>query len=317
MGTSVSSSGPGSGVPFVPPWVIDPDAADSASPVSGPDDASASPVSDPDVAAPASPVSDPDTATPPTSLADYQDVAQEVGDDANRPQQIPTQIAPPGRFRGARINMGRFARSGSGDSMKRGLGHYVRTGLGGAHRASHRMAGTARRAGALYGVLNALSSGTAPPVDLGIDTARLAGGSAREIVDRIAEALSPSDGTQDSEASRRSISQTLCELIRREPTADLTALTQEQIELGMELFISADIYRRMELDVGQTVFDRAPDPATAIRRLGEMERYARQAVAASFRSRTANSGSFTQQAATRLASRVIQDTFEIFESYLS
>ena len=290
MGTSISSSGPGSGVPFVPPWV-----------------------SDPDVATPISP----------TSPADDQDVDQEAGvdqesgDDANRPQQMPTQIAPPGRFRGTKTNLGRFASSGSGGSMRRGLGQYVWTGLGGSRQASHRMAGTARKAGALYGVLHALSSGTTPSVDLGIDAARLAGRPAREIVDRIAETLSPIDGTQDSEASRNSISQALCELIRREPTADLTALTREQIELSMELFISADIFRRIELDVGKTVFDRAPDPVTAIRRLGEMDRYARQAVAASFRRQPANSGSFTQQAATRLASRVIQNTFEIFESYLS
>ena len=281
MGTSASSSGPGSGVPLVPPWVNDPEA------------------------------------TAPTSPAEETGVDQEAGNDSNIPQQMPTEIAPKGRFRGARTNLGRFASLGSGDSMRRGLGQYARSGLGGSRRASQRMAGTARKAGALYGVLHALSSGTTPTVDLRIDPARLAGLPARETVDRIAEALSPSDGTQDSEASRNSISQALCELIRREPTADLAALTPEQIELTVELFIGADICRRIDLDVGKTVFQRAPDPASAIRRLEHMYRYVRQAVAAAFRRQFANPGTLTQQATTRLVSRVIQDTFQIFESYLS
>ena len=278
MGTSASSSGPGSGVPLVPPWV-----------------------------------SDPDTATP-TSPAGNQGPEKGAGDDVNAPQQVPTQVAPTGRFRGARTNLRGFAHSGSSDSLERGLGHYARTGLGGSRTARRRMAGTARKAGALYGVLHALSSGTTAAVDL----AHLVGRSARETVDRIAAALSPSDGTQDSEASRRSISQALCELIRREPTADLAGLTREQIELATELFIDADICCRIELDIGRTVLDGAPDAATAMHRLREMYRYVRQAVAASFRRRTANpDGPLTQRAATLLASEVIQDTFEVFESYLS
>ena len=123
---------------------------------------------------------------------------------------------------------------------------------------------------------------------------------AREIVDRIAEALSPSDGTLDSEASRTSISWALCEFMRREPEADLLALTLEQIALAMELFIGADICSRIELDVGKTILDRAPDPATAVDRFQEMKRYVRQVVAACFRRRLTNSGPLSQREAAQL-----------------
>ena len=278
MGTSASSSGPGSGVPLVPPWVSDPDFPFP----NGPND----------------------------------EEEPEVEDSEDLPIASP-QIAPRGRFSRARANLGEFASSGSGYSLSQGIGHYVQTGLGGSRNASRRMAGTARRAGVLYGVLHALSSGTTPVVDLGLDPARLAGRPAREIVDRIAGALSPSDGSLDSEASRHSISQALCELIRREPTLDIAALTHEHIILATELFISADICRRIEVDVGKTVLDKAPDSATAMRRLEQMYRYVRQVVASSFRRRPASSEPLTQRAATRLASRAIQDTVEVFESYLS
>ena len=278
MGTSGSSTGPGSGVHLIPPWVSDPEIQPSTEP--GDDQ-------------------QPDEDTPETL-----------------PEASP-QIAPMGRFRGARTELGDFARSNSDYSLRQGVGHYVRTGLGGSRNASRRMAGTARRAGALYGVLQDLSGGRTPPAHPDLDPAHLVGRHAREIVDRIAEALSPSDGTQDSEAGRHSISQALSELIRREPSIDLTALTQEQIVLALELFIGSDICRRIELDVGKAIFDRAPDAATAIRRLGQMYRYVRQVVASTFRLWSTEPEPVTQQAATSLVHRVIQNTFEVFESYLS
>ena len=281
MGTSISSSGPGSGVSLVPSWVSDLDAVE------------------------------------PTFSDAEQDVEQENGEDVDSRQEALTPLAPPRRFMGARINLNRFATSGSGASMERGLGQYVRKGLGGSSRASQRMAGTARKASALYGVLYALSRGTPPEVDLGIAPARLAGRSAREVVDRIAAALSPSDGTLDSEASRRSISQALCRLIRREPTVDLAALTMEQIELALELFIGEDICSRINLDVGKTVKTKAPSLVTAMERMAQMFRYVRERVAESFRQRRADFGPLTQQAAYNLAFKVIQDTFEVFEECLS
>ena len=278
MGTSASSPGPEGGVPLVPPWVPEPE----IEPAVIPDGDQGPEIEVPGVPSPAPPL-----------------------------------LAPPGRFRGARINLGQFAGSGSQGGLRRGLGHYVRTGLGGSRNASRRMGSTARKAGALYGVLQALGSGTAPQVDLGIDPAGLAGHPAREIVDRIAEALSPSDGTLDSEASRNSISWALCEFMRRVPGADLLALTLEQIALAMELFIGADICSRIELDVGKSIFGRAPDPATAVDRLQEMKRYVRQVIAARFRRRSTNSDPLTQRESVQLANRVIQETFEVFESYLS
>ena len=278
MGTSASSPGPGRGVPLIPPWVPEPEFEPAEVPGEG---------------------QGPETEEP------------EV-----RPP-VPAQLAPAGRFRGARTHLGQFAGSGSQYELRRGLGHYARSGLGGSGNASRRMASTAGKAGALYGVLQGLGSGAVPQVDLGIDPAGLAGRPAREIVDRIAEALSPTDGTLDSEASRNSISWALCEFMRREPGVNLVALTQGQTELVVELFISADICSRIELDVGKAIFDRALDPVTAVNRLQEMNRYVRQVVAASFRRRSTNSGPLTQREATQLAYRVIQDAFDVFESYLS
>ena len=91
----------------------------------------------------------------------------------------------------------------------------------------------------------------------------------------------------------------------------------KQIFLTMVLYIGADICSRIELDVGKTILEKAPDPATALERVQEMKGYVRQVVANRFRRRSADAGPLTQREASQLATRVIQDTFEIFESYLS
>ena len=278
MGTSGSSSGPGTGVELIPPWVTDTEIEPSVEP------------------------------------GDNQEPGEE---DPENPPEAPPKKAPFGRFRGARTHLGRYASSGSDYSLRRGVGHYVRSGLGGSRNASRRMAGTARRAGALYGVLHDLRGGRTPGSYPDLDPAALEGRPAREIVERIAEALSPSDGTLDAEAGRYSISQALSELIRRNPAIDLTSLTQEEIVLATELFVVADIRRRIELDVGKAIFAKAPDASTAIRRLDQMYRYVRQVVASAFRLWSNEPEPVTQQAAISLAEGVIQNTFEVFESYLS
>src|SRR5438876_896952 len=107
MGTSASSQGAPSGVPLVPPWV-------------------------PDV---------------PSGNGD------DDGDEEQAPHQQQTVTAPPvpiaprARFGPARTNLGEYASSGSSDAMRRGLGHYIGRGLGGARVATRRFGGTASTAG--------------------------------------------------------------------------------------------------------------------------------------------------------------------------
>lgn len=284
MGTSVSSSGPNSGVRLVPPWVGDP----------GTD-------SEPNFNGPASSISD-------------QEVSQTEENIEDVSQKITSPLAPRYRFRGTNLNLNRFATTGSRDSMRKGIRQYVRKGLGGSHWASERMAGTPRRARALYGVLRALSSGVSPEPDLGIDTESLAGRPVHEILDRIIEGLSPSDGSQDSEASRNSVFHALSRLIREDPTAELIALTNEQIDLAIEYFVGEEICRRIELDVGTTILLNAHRAVSAIHLLGEIHRYVGQAVSLAFRNQVSISRPLTQSSVAGLVSKIIDDVLYIFGS---
>ncbi|MEJ7928289.1 Qat anti-phage system associated protein QatB [Sphingobium sp. AN641] len=236
--------------------------------------------------------------------------------DGQGPTPQPTPDAPARRFQPARTRLGKYGGSGSADDLRKGLGHYSKGGLGGASTAARRMAGTAQTAGGLFGVLSALSTGTAIPSDVPLDTASLAGKSQSEIADIIAETLRPVDGTQDGEAARDAVSRALSEILEQDPNADLTALGDAQIDQVIESYVAHDLAHRIELDVGKAVLDKAPNYATGADRLEEMKAFVRQEVARAFRARQQAGAKMDRQNAATLSGEVLRDTFEIFESYI-
>ena len=117
--------------------------------------------------------------------------------------------------------MGDFARTGDERDMRRGLGHYVRTGYGGSNVTTQRFGSTAATAGALGGALAGVASGQPAVPGSPLDPALLAGRAANEVMDAVVEAVRPVDGTQDAEAERAAIRDALSELLTRFPEADL------------------------------------------------------------------------------------------------
>jgi hypothetical protein len=296
MGTSTSSRGPGKDVPLVPQWVP---AAPGGQPLPPPQPPQPTPSvtgAPGQPSPPAQPVSPPHPPQPP-------------------PLAPAVPMAPARRFQQARTNLGRFARSGSRDDLRRGLGHYSRSGLGGSSTAARRMGGTAQRAGGLYGVLDALRTGTQIPQGVGLDPAQLAGKSQAEIADLIASALAPVDGTQDGEAARDSVNRSLSELLEADTTADLTNLNSTQIDGVVEGYIAHDLAHRIELDVGKAVLDKANSYAEGVERLQEMKSYVRQEVARAFRVRR-GAQPMNRQNAASMSDAILRDTFDIFESYI-
>lgn len=265
MGTSASSSGPGGGVPLVPPWVPE---AGASEPVS----------------------------------------KQEQAD--------PGPLSAPARFGTARRGLADFARSGERSSLSRGLASYTGKGLGGARSAARRMGGASTRSGILFDALGGLSARTFDPAQLGFDAAGLVGRSAREIIDRVARFVSPSDGSQDAESSQRAVNAALSDLLASDPVVDITSLTEQQIDWILERHIVYEIVQRIELDVGKAIVDKSPSPASAIDRMKEMREYVEETVSAAFRAHRQANRPVNSVEATTLTSTVIQETFSVFEEYV-
>ncbi len=284
MGTSKSSTGSPSGTPLVPPWTPDP-----VAPTGGGGDGNTDDVG-----------------------AKGDDPIAPIAPTVSPSQKIP--IAPSGRFGSARTSLGKFAALGGANDLRRGIGHYTRTGLGGAATAARRMGGTAQTAGNLFNSLASLASGTQAPGGA-LDPNILQGRSASEITRAIVEAVRPVDGTQDAEASRDAIQDALSELLNQFPDADLINLDDEQRWTVVEGYLATDIYNRIQLDVGKTIQDKAPSLTVALQRLAEVKSYVRETVAAKLRTLRSKGTQPTPKKVADIIRVTIRETFEVFEGY--
>lgn len=283
MGTSQSSNGPLGGVPMIPPWVPPP--PDGEMPDEG--------APPPEEGKPDGPEDSPSAPSPPA----------------------PVPSAPDGRFGPARLNLGKFARTGEANSMRRGLGHYVRKGYGGAGTAVRRSGGTASTAGALYGALTDVAVGRPAPPGSPLDPALLAGRSAQEVINAVVEAVRPVDGTLDAEAGRAAIRDALSELLTRFPEADLLNLSDAQRSFAVERYVAFDVFRRFCLDAGKAIQDKAPSAATALSRLKQVRDYVKETVAAAFRKLRDAGRGITSGRVGRVVRDALRDTYEVFEGY--
>ena len=81
--------------------------------------------------------------------------------------------------------------------------------------------------------------------------------------------------------------------------------------------MAGDVYRRITLDIGKAIKEKAPSPATALSRLKEMKEYVKQRIAASFRQLRSQAQSLTARHVRDLAHGAIRDTFLVFEEYVT
>lgn len=278
MGTSQSSKGSPAGVPMVPPWV-------------------------PDI---------PDNQIPPNGESVQNNPKPENPTEESIKPQSQNPLAPKARFAGAKRSLTDFGRTGDRISMRKGVGRYVKKGYGGSSIAAKRLSGTVKTAQALY---SALSGGLNSIEKLNFNLTDLAGKTAYEVMDAVVESIRPVDGTQDAEASRASIKDALSEVLTAYPDADLTLLNQEQKELAIESYVYGDVFRRIDLDLGAHIREKAPDTKSAMSRMKDIKDYVKETVAASFRKLKEAGNEFTGNQVTQIVQRAIQETCVIFEEY--
>ncbi|MCU1294174.1 MAG: hypothetical protein JWP08_3024, partial [Bryobacterales bacterium] len=236
-------------------------------------------------------------------------------DDVLASQIAPVAVAPAARFGGARTLLGAFAQGGDRADLRRGLGHYVRTGYGGAATATRRMAGTAATASTLYGALSNLAAGRAVQPGSPADPNLLRERPAADVMDAVVEAVRPIDGTQDAEAARAAIREALADLLTQFPEANLLMLTLDQCAIVVERYTAVDIFRRFQLDVGKAIMDRAPSASAALSRVREAREYIRELVAASFRKLRDAGNIISAGNVTRVVTSALRDTFDVFSAY--
>lgn len=199
--------------------------------------------------------------------------------------------------------------------MRRGLGNYVRKGLGGSRAATARMGRTVINAGALFNALTNIAAGQGGPPGSTLDPALLAGRSADEIMDAVVEAVRPIDGTLDAEAEQRAVRTALAEVLDRFPDADLLNLTEEQRLFVIENYAALDVFEQFALALERTIKARAPSCTTAMARLREVKDYIKSTVSARMREHRTTGKKLDARRISETVRQALQETFEVFEEY--
>lgn len=285
MGTSTSSSGPGAGVPFDPPWL---DQLGGNVAVGG----------------------------------DGQGTSGDGGDDADAGNQgdqglTPANgIAPARRFAGARRELGAFARTGSRDSLGRAIGHYSRTGMGGARNAAARMRTSTRSAAGLVSLLQAARDGTDARVNLWVSSLVARSPSVRDVIDEIIGQLTTGGGSLEEESCKDSMAQAMAELMENQPNVDLLNMSDGDIWSLVEFFLAQEACNRLQLDIGQIFESSRLNPREVVARMNEMHEYLKAEISAQMRTMRPGNPNPTPRQLESTMQQALQSTFAVYEGTL-
>jgi len=280
MGTSGSSNGPSSGVPFDPPWLDD---IELPQPGDG------------------------------NSQDDQMPNDTEPGDE--QPAN-PPEVAPPRRFANARRALGYFARTGSEDSFRRAVGNYSRTGMGGAGSTANRMRTSARTGANAFGFLQAAREKTDAAINNWVADLTTRNASALEIIDEIVRQTTPVGGSQDEAATRESMAQAMEDLLAKYPDIDLLKLADDNIWELIESFLGYEAFYRLTLDIGQVFENVSISPRDRIRRMKEMRDYLKAELKAQVEELRRNKPHATSGQLQSILQDALENTFAVYEGAL-
>lgn len=287
MGTSTSSSGPGAGVSLDPPWLEDlvPDAGGGASGASLPDESS-----------------------------ETADESPEEGQ--GKPKEVKLVVAPPRRFAAARRNIGAFVRYGDTAVLARGIGHYSRTGMGGAAAATSRMRASTSAGVGLVSFLQAARDGTDARVASWVQDLLARNPSSDDVADSIVQALAPPGGSADEESLRDSMALAISELILLQPDIELLHMSDTDTWTLLQLFLGHEVCNRLEFDVGQFFESSRLDPELGVKRELEMRDFVKNEVGVQLGALREKMPNPTKQQLDALVQDAVRMTFEVYEGVL-
>ena len=285
MGTSTSSSGPGSGISFDPPW-LDEDNSPDATDANVPDEQ-------------------------PQNDQPHQNPANN--------SLTPIVLAPPKRFLGAKRNYNSFLRGGSEKSLGKALGGYSRKGMGGSSRLVRRLQKSTSLGTGIYSLFQDVRSGTSTNQNTNDLIRYLSSGhrSTEEVKNAVIRHFLPDGGTLDEEASRNSLYQAMSELATR-PNTDLGKLTDADIWILIEKFMVYEVVQRISIDLGQSTENKKFSPTTVVERRKKLKAYIQSVMAVEFEKIKSDNrtSALTSREMKNLLNSVLKETFDVFEGNL-
>ena len=280
MGTSTSSMGPGAGVSLDPEWLDDIDIPNTGN-----------------------------------IQSDQQKIENDENENLinnNTQDNIETpDLAPKFRFANARRGMGEYARLGSKESLRKSLGHYSKTGMGGAEKLSERMRISTKVASNFFHAFQSLRDNEKFSLGELLSELKKRGANANEIIDTIIDNVCPKGGSLDEVSCKDSGRVALSQFMKRNPDADFCELTDDQIWSLTSIFLGNEAFNRVQLDIGQC-FEKQDIPVVErVNRMNEMKDYLQSEISVQLNLlRNSEHQIYDMQ---KLFQKAIKNTFEIYE----
>ena len=226
------------------------------------------------------------------------------------------QLAPPKRFSNARRCLTEYIRTGDSQSLGRAIGHYSRTGMGGAKKLARRMQATASSANSIYNFFREVREGTDASLRAWIDTLRNHQVPTTDLVNHFVEKVLPLKGTLDEESCRASMDMALTELIASNENIDLFQLNDGEIWQLITLFVRNEACQRLNSDLGRKFEEVAIAPMEIVTRQETMRLYLLGELDAQIISaREMNEDQATENV-DEIIRVAVENTFSVFEEML-
>jgi hypothetical protein len=283
MGTSTSSFGPGAGASLDPPWLDDlvPKLAGAETPV-----------------------------LPSDGLSDAElnvEVEQEVLEG------VVSMIAPARRFASARRDLGAYIRSGDTAKLSRAIGHYSRTGMGGASAAAARMRASTSAGAGLVSFLQSARDGNDPRIATWVQDLLATGPTSEDVADAIVRELAPPGGSADEESFRDSMALAISELMLIQPNVELLQMSDTDLWTLLQLFLGNEVCNRLEFDIGQFFESSRLDPEQGVKREIEMRDFVKNEVGVQLAVLREKAPNPSKQQLDALVRDAVRMTFEVYE----
>lgn len=222
-------------------------------------------------------------------------------------------LAPPARFKSARQNLGDYIKSGSRDSLKKSLGHYSHTGMGGSRNVAKRMRHSASIASKLYSSFSSLREGNEPTIISIISNYRTEKMDLYAMIDAIAGYICGDGGSLDETSSINSVSSALSDLFDKNPDIDITTLSDDSVWSLVSSFLSYEAFSKIQLDIGQG-FEAKDIPLTdRVTRLNDMREYLESEISSQVNVIRSELGNKPPSDLHNVMMTAIERTFEVFE----
>ena len=162
--------------------------------------------------------------------------------------------APAMRFASSRRELNKFLKTSDERHLRKALGHYSKTGMGGAENIAHRLSVSASVGNGLYNFFDGLKNTVNPRIADWVQSVKDSGIQGNELIDKIIDFVVSDGGSLNEESCKDSMFQSMSELMEN-PDIDIFNLSTESIWQLLTSFISNEAFNMFCSDAGQ-VFER-------------------------------------------------------------